>query len=144
LFGLALDIAIAERRDKRMFHRLFNGIHERHCRIVAKSSPRSGIPDNDAFTIANANDCLDPVRIIAKIVDTHHTNFNDSTNRLLVSPYYPLNVDEGSGLHSQNLAIIKGHKPLSDSTLSDGDWSISGYESCITYDKDLQDTQTQN
>jgi hypothetical protein len=149
---LALDVAIAERRDKRMFHRLINGIHERHRRIagksvasnMAKSSPGSGFPDNDAFTITNAIDCLDPVRTIAKIVDTHHANFNDSTNRLLVSPYYQLNVDEGSGSHSQNLAIIEGHKPLSDSTLSDGDWSITGYEPCITYDNDLPDTRTQN
>jgi hypothetical protein len=141
---LALDVAAAERRDERMFRRLIYGIHDRHQRLATKtgisnltrSTPSSESPEYGVFNVSN---CLDPVTTIAKIVDAHRTKLNDSTDRILNSTCYQYDVDDQSS--SPQLTVFESHKQTSDSTLSDSDWSITGFEPGIADEIDLKDAR---
>jgi hypothetical protein len=147
---LAVDFAAAERRDERMFQRLINGIQARHHkqaltnktgfrtpRIAQTSSESQDKVDGHvlAMETASSTSRYCPVVAIAKIVDTHYTRLHDSQDRIL-----------GNGLQSSDdeydeedstLPLTEMQRQFqlsrvahtSESTLSDNDWSISGFPS---------------
>jgi hypothetical protein len=147
---LAVDIAAAEKRDERMFHRLITGIQARHqkqassnkpsfrtSRIAPASSESQDQTETNIQTVDSpaptSGYC--PVTAIAKIVDTHHTRLHDSQDRILNSGLQPSD-DEYEEDHvtlplteMQRMFQLSRAAHTSESTLSDNDWSISGFSS---------------
>ena len=140
---LAMDVAAAERRDERMFHRLINGIQDRHRQMKKKAglsthsrtTPRTGRTDHDFANVVDGNALSCPFTAIANIVGTHHLDIRDSTDCVLDTSHHHHHHHQENGIDDEqspfiNSTILKNRacKNLSDSTLSDNDWSITGYE----------------
>lgn len=146
---LAIEIAVAEKRDERMFHRLINGIQARHhkhtlankasfrpSRIAPASLESQDKIDSNVLAGGNAatTNRYCPVTAIAKIVDTHQARLNDSQDRILNSGFQSSDdeYDEDSALpfsEMQRHIHISRVAHTFESTLSDNDWSISGFSS---------------
>ena len=137
---LAMDVAAAERRDERMFHRLINGIQDRHRQMKKKAglsthsrtTPRTGRTDHDFANVVDGNALSCPFTAIANIVGTHHLDIRDSTDCVLDTSHHHHQEngidDEQSPFINSTILKNRACKNLSDSTLSDNDWSITGYE----------------
>lgn len=149
---LALDIAAAERRDERMFHRLIHGMHTRHQRRIAAAAATYKI-ESEAFRHAEqipesstnchdnlllySNDttdhdtgCVHLVNAVARIVDTHHSNIDVPTDFTAETNHHPhrtnYSYDDNTGSTQLFLNYpVPNHS--SGSALSDNDWSITGY-----------------
>ena len=150
---LAIDLATAEKRDERMFYRLINGIQDRHRQMKKKtelstrSSPRTTRhaeqqQQHEHMVVDHRIDCAYPTLALANIVETHHTEI--STHGVSTTPRHHHhhhhhhhhqvqdnnnnnNYDDDESPFSSILPTTTG-KNVSDSTLSDNDWSITGYE----------------
>ena len=147
---LAMDVAAAERRDERMFHRLINGIQDRHRQIKKKtglstptrSNPRTRYSDRDSINVTDSNECLDPATAIANIVGTHHSTDWDSNTQLI-------DDHDNNDVHSRSTTQPKmvpnrANKNLSDSTLSDNDWSITGYDVSVSNNIELNEMEQED
>lgn len=148
---LAIDIAAAEKRDERMFHRLINGIQARHqkqastnktgfrtSRVAPTSSELQDQADSHVFALdtssaAGPTNGYCPVTAIAKIVDTHHARLNDSQDRILNCGLQSSDDEYDEDSSTSPLTEMQRQFQLSriahasESTLSDNDWSISGF-----------------
>lgn len=138
---LAMDVAAAERRDERMFHRLINGIQDRHRQMKkaagvstqSRSTPTSRDTDRKCANDVDIHECSHPFTAIANIVGTHHSEICDNTDAVLDTQRHQKddsNDEQSPSIHSTILKTCTC-KNLSDSTLSDNDWSITGYEFSI-------------
>jgi hypothetical protein len=135
---LAMDVAAAERRDERMFHRLINGIQDRHRQMKktagastqSRSTPISGDTDHKCANDVDIHECSHPFTAIANIVGTHHSEIGDTTDAVLDTQRHQEDDRNDEQPPSMHPTILKNCtcKNLSDSTLSDNDWSITGYE----------------
>jgi hypothetical protein len=134
---LAMDIAAAERHDERMFHRLIYGMHSRHQKQI--SSKQSGVvaaatSHHIDFVDSTNINSYGPVATIARIVETHHANLNDSVDRIVNVQQQHCDIDDDQTYTS--LALTENHRFLqipyvthmSESALYENDWSITGYQ----------------
>ena len=135
---LAMNVAAAEQRDERIFHRLINGIQDRHRQMKKKASHstysrptlRTGRTDHEHTIDEDGNEYSNPLSAIANIVGTHHSEISDVTGAIFDSRRHRENDRYDEQAPSIQPTILKTctGKNLSDSTLSDNDWSITGYE----------------
>lgn len=143
---LAIDVAAAERRDERMFHRLINGIQDRHRQMKKKaglstpsrSNPRTTNTSRDSGIIKDSNECLYPATAIANIVGTHHSTDSVSNTQCIDDHGNNDGVQSPSTIQSKMIQT-PASKNLSDSTLSDNDWSITGYDVSVSDNIELND-----
>jgi hypothetical protein len=146
---LAVDIAAAEKRDERMFHRLITGIQVRHqkqassnkpsfrtSRIAPASSESQEASETNSRAVDSAapTSRYCPVTAIAKIVDTRHARLHDSQDRILNSGLQPSDDEDEDHVtlpltEMQRMFQLSRASRTSESTLSDNDWSISGFSS---------------
>lgn len=144
---LAIDVAAAERRDERMFHRLINGIQDRHRQLKKKaglstpsrSNPRTTYTDRYSVNVKTSNECFFPATAIANIVGTHHsTDSVSNTTQQVDDDGNNDDVQSPSAIHPKMMQT-PASKNLSDSTLSDNDWSITGYDVSVSDNIELND-----
>ena len=110
---LAIDVAVAERRDERMFHRIVKGIQDRHRQVKEKASttvsthsqstPRTGHTDHVYANEVNSHECSHPFMVIANMVDTHQLEIGDTTNVFLDTTEHRQTKDYGDDELSRSI-----------------------------------------
>jgi hypothetical protein len=147
---LAMDVAVAEQRDERMFNRLIHGIRARHYQRVGNSTeseivstgPRTPTQSrgrcrsqNGGVDTTHTRGCVGLVSTISKIVDTHNAHMNTSTDRIVnmcQGQYDDSDETQSSSLQNTNrLGNFEVVFHTSESTFSENDWSITGFD-CAT------------